>query len=123
MMRIAIPLAAGKLAMHFGHSDQFALVDIDEKEPTTYARNDIAAPPHEPGMLPPWLAEKGVTHIIAGGMGQRAQVLFAQQGIRVIIGAPVGTPEELVDTLLAGSLMSGPNPCDSEHHGDHECQH
>ena len=28
-MRIAIPLAGGKLAMHFGHCEQFALFDVD----------------------------------------------------------------------------------------------
>ncbi|MCK7542001.1 MAG: hypothetical protein MZV63_69485 [Marinilabiliales bacterium] len=32
--------------------------------------------PHEPGLLPGWLAEKGVTDVIAGGMGQRAIGLF-----------------------------------------------
>lgn len=34
--------------------------------------------PHEPGFLPVWLALQGVTHIIAGGMGQRAISLFNQ---------------------------------------------
>ena len=28
-MKIAIPLAAGRLCMHFGHCEQFALVDVD----------------------------------------------------------------------------------------------
>ena len=28
-MRIAIPIADGKLAMHFGHCERFALVDVD----------------------------------------------------------------------------------------------
>jgi predicted Fe-Mo cluster-binding NifX family protein len=50
--------------------------------------------------------------IIAGGMGQHAQRLFAEQGIKVIVGAPVETPETLVVDYMAGALMVGENFCD-----------
>ena len=111
-MRIAIPLANGKLAMHFGHCDRFALVDVDQVEKKLLKREDIDAPPHQPGLLPPWLAERGAGVIIAGGMGQRAQGLFAEQGIQVVVGAPVDTPERLVGDYLAGTLRTGENVCD-----------
>jgi len=111
-MKIAIPLADGKLSMHFGHCETFALVDVDIKEKKILGRQDLQAPPHVPGMLPPWLAERGAEMIIAGGMGQRAQGLFAQQGIQVIVGAPAETPEQLVASYLAGTLESGANVCD-----------
>jgi len=29
-VKIAIPLANGRLAMHFGHCEQFALFEVDE---------------------------------------------------------------------------------------------
>ena len=29
-MRKVIPVAAGRLALHFGHSEQFELIDIDQ---------------------------------------------------------------------------------------------
>ena len=111
-MRIAIPVADGKLSMHFGHCEQFALVDVDPKAKTILKREDIEAPPHEPGLLPSWLAERGATTIIAGGMGQRAQGLFAEQGIEVVIGAPAESPERLVADYLAGTLEAGENICD-----------
>lgn len=111
-MKIAIPLAEGKLAMHFGHCQHFALVDVDEAQKKIVARNDIEAPPHQPGLLPPWLAERGVTTIIAGGMGQRAYGLFAEQGIQVVIGAPAETPEQIVTAYLGGTLATGENICD-----------
>jgi predicted Fe-Mo cluster-binding NifX family protein len=111
-MRIAIPLADGKLSMHFGHCEHFALVDVNPAEKKILKREDIEAPPHEPGLLPPWLAERGVTMIIAGGMGQRAQKLFAEQGIQVVVGASADTPERLVGDFLAGTLQSGENVCD-----------
>lgn len=111
-MKIAIPLADGKLAMHFGHCERFALVDVDPTEKKILKREDIDAPPHEPGLLPPWLAERGANMIIAGGMGQRAQGLFAQQGIQVVIGASADTPERLVGDYLSGTLQVGENVCD-----------
>ncbi len=111
-MKIAIPLANGKLSMHFGHCECFALVDVDPDQKKIIKRQDIDAPPHEPGLLPPWLAGRGATAIIAGGMGQRAQGLFAQQGIQVIIGAPAEAPEKLVNDYLIGTLQSGENICD-----------
>ncbi len=111
-MRIAIPLADGKLAMHFGHCERFALVDVDPTEKKILKREDIAAPPHEPGLLPKWLAERGASTIISGGMGQRARGLFAERGIQVVVGAPADTPECLVGNYLAGTLAVGENVCD-----------
>lgn len=111
-MRIAIPLAAGRLAMHFGHCEQFALVDVDESAQNATGTELTTSPPHQPGMLPRWLHEQGANVIIAGGMGQRAQQLFAQHGIRVIVGAPAETPEKLVSAYLDGTLQPGPNVCD-----------
>ena len=111
-MRFAIPLADGKLAVHFGHCASFALLDVDPSTKALTSRQDVDAPPHQPGLLPPWLAERGVNRIIAGGMGQRAQQLFVAQGIEVIVGAPADTPERLVAACLDGSLQVGSNACD-----------
>ena len=111
-MRIAIPLASGKLALHFGHCEAFALLDVDPGAGTLLGREDVAAPPHQPGLLPLWLAERGAEVILAGGMGQRARELFAEQGIQVLVGASSETPERLVADYLAGALAAGENPCD-----------
>jgi predicted Fe-Mo cluster-binding NifX family protein len=111
-MRIAIPLADGKLSMHFGHCERFALIDVDPTGKKILKREDIAAPPHQPGLLPSWLAERGANMIIAGGMGQRAKALFAEQGIQVIVGAQCDTPDRLVAAFIAGELKVGENVCD-----------
>lgn len=111
-MKIAIPLAEGKLTMHFGHCASFALMDVNPEDKNIIGRNDVVPPPHEPGLLPRWLAEQGVNMIIAGGMGQRAQGLFAERDIRVFVGASSDTPEALVGQYLSGTLQSGVNACD-----------
>ena len=111
-MRIAIPLADGKLAMHFGHCERFALLDVDAATKQVVRKEEVAAPEHEPGLLPRWLGERGATVIIAGGMGGRAQGLFAENRIQVVIGAPSEAPEALAAAYLAGTLKSGANVCD-----------
>lgn len=111
-MRFAIPLLDGKLCQHFGHCDVFALVDTDGDGGKIARRNDVTPPPHEPGVLPKWLHEQGVNVILAGGMGQRAQQLFVQNQIKVVVGAPVDTPENLVNAYHNQTLQTGVNTCD-----------
>jgi ATP-binding protein involved in chromosome partitioning len=111
-MKIAIPLAEGKLCAHFGHCQQFALLDVDEKTRSITRQQLLTPPPHEPGVLPRWLHEQGADTIIAGGMGHRAQGLFTSNGIKVIVGAAAETPERLVAALLSGTLETGANLCD-----------
>ncbi len=110
-MRIAIPLAEGKLAMHFGHCGQFSIIDTDETG-NIIAKEEVTPPMHEPGVLPSWLHKRGATLIIAGGMGSRAQQLFKDNGIDVLVGASQLTPEELVKMYADGTLVSGENVCD-----------
>ncbi|MBN2307542.1 MAG: NifB/NifX family molybdenum-iron cluster-binding protein [Candidatus Hydrogenedentes bacterium] len=111
-MRIAIPLFQGRLSAHFGHCQQFALVDADDETNSVRGTELLDAPPHQPGLLPAWLAEHGARLIIAGGMGRRALDLFAAQGIEVVTGAAQDTPEAIVAAYLEGRLESGGNICD-----------
>ncbi len=111
-MRFAIPLHSGKLCQHFGHCDVFALVDTNGDGGKIVGRKDVTPPPHEPGVLPKWLHEQGVNVILAGGMGQRAQQLFAQKSIKVLVGVPVETPENLVTAYHSQTLQTGVNTCD-----------
>lgn len=111
-MRIAIPLAGGRLSLHFGHCEEFALLDVDTDKKEITNKETVAAPPHQPGLLPRWLHEQGAGVIIAGGMGSRAQGLFAQNGIQVVVGAPADEPEQIAMAYLDGSLEAGDNICD-----------
>lgn len=113
-MKIAMPIAGNQLCTHFGHCESFYFFNIspDTKEITD--KETLIAPPHEPGLLPRLLGEKGANVIIAGGMGVKAQDLFAQQGIKVVVGAnpASGSPEDIVKSYLADALQTGTNPCD-----------
>lgn len=111
-MLIAIPIANGKLCAHFGHCEQFALVEADPATKQIKSTKHLTPPPHEPGVLPRWLHEQGANVVLARGMGHRAQRLFAQNGVQVIVGARVDTPENLAAAYLAGTLAGGANLCD-----------
>lgn len=119
---IAIPLESGVLCAHFGHCEKFAIVYIEND-----AIRDIKAvtpPEHVPGLYPKWIAEFGVTDVIAGGMGQKAIELFHQQGINVFVGAPVKDPADLVSDFLGNKLSLQANYCNhDDHQHGHGCIH
>jgi Mrp family chromosome partitioning ATPase/predicted Fe-Mo cluster-binding NifX family protein len=110
-MKFAVPTNEGKLCAHFGHCEAFALIDTDATGKVV-SETYITPPPHEPGLLPPWLSQQGVNCIIAGGMGSRAKDLFAAQGVNVITGAQGEKPRAIVEDYLKGVLQTGANTCD-----------
>ena len=69
-------------------------------------------PAHEPGVLPQWLYEQGADVAIVGGMGENAQQLLRGNGIEVVMGASVDSPESLANQYLSNTLVSGANRCD-----------
>ena len=79
-MRIAVPTAQGTLCPHFGHCEQFALVDVDNGKivKTEYQ----TPPPHEPGVLPAWLHELGAALPAGHELGQDDPEEPERQGMR-----------------------------------------
>jgi predicted Fe-Mo cluster-binding NifX family protein len=111
-MNIAIPVTNGRLSSHFGHCEEFAVFEANEKEGSIVSKSLHQPPPHEPGVLPRWLSGLGADVVLAGGMGQRALQQFAQHGIDVVIGVPTETAENLALAYLRGTLQGGANLCD-----------
>ncbi len=110
-MKIAIPCAEGRLCQHFGHCQEFAIVEVDENRKISGVEM-VTPPRHAPGVFPQWVREQGADLVIAGGMGGRAQGMFEQHGVQVLAGAPAATPEEIVRAWLENSLQVGANACD-----------
>ncbi|MCP4102388.1 MAG: ATPase [Lentisphaerae bacterium] len=111
-MKIAIPTANGELCMHFGHCEVFTIMDVNAETKVIVSTTDKVPPPHEPGVLPKWLGEMGVDIVIAGGMGMRAQQLFAENNVKVVVGVLNDKPENVVKAYLADTLTAGTNLCD-----------
>jgi len=117
-MRIALPTAGGRLSPHFGRCEGFVLIDIDPETRQITGRSNVQSPAHAPGAFPALLAQHGVTHVLASGMGPRAVNLFTQHGIEVVTGALGDDVEQVVAGFLEGNLQTGESPCDhDERHG------
>lgn len=119
-MKVAIATDGGSVSAHFGRCPSYTIVDIQDQK--VVGRQEIPNPGHSPGFLPGYLAERGVTTIIAGGMGPRAQGLFADNGIETIIGVE-GRVDDALERFLGGQLEAGPSLCDHGQSHDGPCQH
>lgn len=111
-MKIAMPLANNMLCMHFGHCEVFRFFTVNKENKTVEEYKDVTPPPHEPGLLPRWIAEQGATLVLAGGMGQRAKSIFSANGVEVITGVVEHNPQKAISDYLDGKLTTGPNACD-----------
>jgi len=122
-MKIAMPIDSGMLAGHFGHAPKFAIVDIQDG--AVASSQILSPPPHEPGSLPRWLQQLGVTDVICGGIGARAVELLRAAGIRVIAGVQVMDPAQAVEDFIKGNITgTAEATCQGHEHGSgHQCRH
>lgn len=111
-MKVAVSTDAGMVAQHFGRCPSFTIADIGQGEVRDIEM--IANPGHHPGFLPEFLSAQGVSLIVCGGMGNRAQTLFAQKGINYLIGV-TGNVQEVLEKLARGEVKGGESLCPKEH--------
>lgn len=118
-MKIAIPTLEGKLCSHFGHCESFTFVDVDlETKEILDVKNMVP----EEGISCQsayWIAEQGANLVLAGGMGGRPMMAFAQNGVQVVSGCPELEIRELVTLFMQQTLETGVNTCGSD--PNHKC--
>jgi predicted Fe-Mo cluster-binding NifX family protein len=119
-MKIAVSTENGFVSAHFGRCPTYTIVDIQDGR--VLSRQEIPNPGHQPGFLPGYLSERGVEAIIAGGMGPRAQGLFAEKNIQTLIGVQ-GPLDEVIERFLRQELEAGQDLCDHGHHHEGTCRH
>ena len=107
-MKIAISTDGSTVSAHFGRCPSFTIIEIEGDR--VIGREVIDNPGHHPGFLPQFLNKKGVSAIVAGGMGQRAVGLFAEAKIEVVVGVS-GKIDEAVEKLQNGTLEGGESLC------------
>ncbi len=118
--KVAIATDGSAVAQHFGRCPAYTLVEVENGKPSN--KTVIPNPGHQPGFLPRFLSEKGVSCVIAGGMGPRAQNLFEEQGIGTIVGV-TGSVEEAIEHFFSGNLLGGESLCEQDGHDhDHDCE-
>ena len=121
MEKIAVPVVGGMLSSHFGHCEEFLFATVENGAVTK--TENLTPPPHEPGVIPNWLAQQGATVVLVGGMGERAQEILQSRGVAVICGVQPDQPLEIVNRYLERNLTVGGNSCNHDGDEDHHCGH
>ena len=124
-MKIAVPVnSMNEIDGHFGHCEYYDVFtisgdnEISEVERITSengcgCKSNIAVT----------LAHKGVTIMLAGGIGQGAINVLNHAGINVIRGCS-GSAKNNVLLYLEGKINDGGSSCDHHEHGEgHQCNH
>ncbi len=117
---IAMPVEKGRLSGHFGRCREFVFFTGDVDAKAVIHAQTREAPPHEPGAVPKWLLDHGVTLVVAGHLGGRAQEILEEGGCRVVAGAPDLPPEELARLALEGRLEERASGCCGAHEDGEE---
>ncbi|WP_077369394.1 NifB/NifX family molybdenum-iron cluster-binding protein [Anaerosalibacter sp. Marseille-P3206] len=115
-MKIAIASEGKQVSGHFGHCEGFTIYEIGEDK--SLKKNFVENPGHRPGFLPVFLKDLNTDVIIAGGMGETAQVLFNENGIEVIVGAQ-GDCDDVIQEYIKGNLESTGSVCTEHQHEGH----
>ena len=117
-LKVAVTYDNGNVFQHFGHSEQFKIYDVVDEVIESSEVIDTNGTGHE--ALATFLADKGVTSLICGGIGSGAMEALEASGINVFSGVS-GDCDEAVECLLRGELISGGVNCDHhDHHHDEE---
>jgi len=108
-MKIAISTDNEKVSEHFGRCPEFTIVEVEDNKIKN--KKVIENPGHMTGFLPKFLKEQGVSSVISGGVGFRAQELFGQFGIKLITGIQ-GKIDDVINDFVKGELEQGEDFCD-----------
>ena len=128
MKTIAIPITKNnQIDDHFGHCEYYGIYMIsDNKEITS---QEIVQSPDGCGCksnIAATLAQKGVSVMLAGGIGSGAIRVLNQAGIQVVRGCS-GNAEEIVKQYALGNIQDNGESClHHEHHhgqGHNDRQH
>ena len=117
-MKIAVTFANGEVFQHFGHTENFKLYEIEAGQIVSSEIIDTNGSGHE--ALAGFLADRGVSVLLCGGIGGGAQAALADVGIEIVSGAQ-GNADAAVNAYLKGELQSAGVNCD--HHHDHGEEH
>lgn len=125
-MKIAVPVTqSNEIDSHFGHCSYYNVYTISNQQITDVEKIESPQGCGCKSNIANVLASKGVTLMLAGGIGEGAINVLYFSGIDVIRGCS-GNASEVVKLYIEGSIQDSGSSCQHHHeHGDHEhkCQH
>lgn len=113
-MKVAIAKDGSTVSGHFGHCEGYAIYSEDNGVVTFEGDLNNS---EEHSTAASLLASQGVTHVLSGGMGQRARDLLQEKGIESILGVQ-GQIESVAREFFAGTISDNGPLCN--HSGCHD---
>lgn len=110
-MKICVPMKGTMVHNHFGKAPEFMLISVEERK--VAGKETIKNPGREKGAVLELMPGHGVTHIITGGMGERAKGILTESNIVIVTGA-LGSIDNAVDRFLKGELKPAEAKCCDE---------
>jgi predicted Fe-Mo cluster-binding NifX family protein len=115
-MKIAVPASGGLIDEHFGHCREFMVFSVGfggnlSQEPSVESGEGCGCKSN----LAADLSRAGVTHLVAGNMGEGALRVLSSHGIAVIRGAS-GDARAAAEAFARGKLVDSGGGCAG--HGD-----
>ena len=114
-MKIAVTYENGQIFQHFGHTETFAVYEVEDNK--VVEKKLVSSNGSGHGALAYLLQEAGVDVLICGGIGGGAQMALAAAGIK-LFGGVSGNADAAVEAFLSGELAYNPN-VKCSHHGEH----
>ena len=121
VMKVAVPAQGGLVDEHFGHCKEFLVFAVSAdgslaSEATIPSADGCGCKSGVAGTL----AHAGVTHLVAGNMGEGAVRVLAAQGIEVVRGAS-GDARKAALAFAEGRLADSGIGCVGHNEPGHEC--
>lgn len=121
-MKIAVTHENGMIFQHFGHTEQFAIYEVEGG--TVTKKTVVSTNGQGHGALSRILKDMKVDVLICGGIGGGAQLALKEAGIK-LYGGVSGSCDGAVKAFIEGRLGYDPNvKCnhhEHEHGKDHAC--
>lgn len=115
--KIAIPTVGDQVNPHFGRSEAFTLLTIEDQKVTSQEIIATADYNHQHEGIAQLLKSKKVETVICGGIGPGAIAGLENAGIEVLRGAS-GSVISVAESYAAGTFVSTSTVCNHHHH-DH----
>lgn len=119
-MKIAIPNKGNLINQHFGKSESFVIVTIEDDNIISIKEISSVEFTHQHKGLADLLSAHGTTLVITGGIGDGAISGLQQNGLKVIKGAS-GEYKKAIEEYIHGTLQDRDVTCNN-HHGNHNHQ-
>ena len=118
-MKVAVPTMDGNVDDHFGHCQMYTLFTLENGAVVAEERIDSPQGCGCKSNIVSTLAGKGVTVLIAGGIGEGAVRVLAANGLVTVRGAS-GSAREAAERYAKGRLADSGEICHAHEQG---CEH